>query len=193
MSDSWRSRTGPLIILGGVSWLLLLGFGLAGVVLDFDPSVGLWGLQFWGLALVTALMIVGATLGLLTLDHGRVARMGLKLFAVGAVVAAIFPALSLAGQGDWAWRLVAIGYIMAVVGWMAFAVPNLRSQALPRWNWLPLLIGLIPVAGAVFISLSDWVLAIGAGLFGVAWLLLGYAVWSADGVPAGGTTGKPQA
>ena len=76
---------------------------------------------------------------------------------------------------------------------MAFAIPNLRSQALPRWNQLPLLIGLIPVAGAVFIGLSDWVLAIGAVLFGVAWLLLGYAVWPADGVPAGGTTEKPQA
>ncbi len=58
---------------------------------------------------------------------------------------------------------------------------------------MPLLIGLIPVAGAVFIGLSDWVLAIGAVLFGVAWLLLGYAVWPADGVPAGGTTEKPQA
>ena len=92
-----------------------------------------------------------------------------------------------------AWRLLAIGYIMAFAGWIAFAVPNLWSQALPRWNRLPLLIGLIPVAGAVFIYLSDWVLAIGAGLFGVAWLLLGYAVWSAEGVPAGGTTETPQA
>ena len=44
----------------------------------------------------------------------------------------------------------------------------------------------------VFISLSHWVLAIGAVLFSVAWLLLGYAVWSADGVPAGGTAEKPQ-
>ncbi len=180
MSDSWRSRTGPLAILGGVSWLLLVGVGLLAWWFDFDPSVGLWGLLFSGLALVTGAMLVGATLGLLTLDHGRVGRMGLKLFAVGAVLAAIFPALALAGQDEWAWRLVPIGYIMAFVGWMAFAVPNLRSQALPRRNRLPLLIGLIPVAGAVFIGLSDWVLAIGAILFGVAWLLLGYAVSSAE-------------
>ena len=180
--DSWRSRTGPLAILGGVLWLLLVGIGLLAVGFDFDPTVGLWGLLFWGLAVVTAAVILGTTLGLLTLDHGRVGRMGLKLFAAAAVVAAMMPALALAGQGNWAWRLVPIGYIMAFVGWMAFAVPNLWRQALPRWNRLPLLIGLIPVAGAAFLALSDWFLAVGAGLFGIAWLLLGYAVRSANGV-----------
>ena len=35
MSDSWGSRTGPLAILGGVLWLLLVGFGLRAVLLDF--------------------------------------------------------------------------------------------------------------------------------------------------------------
>ena len=134
--DSWRSRTGPLAILGGVLWLLLVGIGLLAVGFDFDPTVGLWGLLFWGLAVVTAAVILGTTLGLLTLDHGRVGRMGLKLFAAAAVVAAMMPALALAGQGNWAWRLVPIGYIMAFVGWMAFAVPNLWRQALPRWNRL---------------------------------------------------------
>ena len=193
MSDSWRSRTGPLAILGGVLWLLLVAIGLLAVGFDFDPTVGLWGLLFSGLVLATMLLILGTTLGLLTLDHTRVGRMGLKLFAVAAVVAAMFPPLTMAGQGDWAWRLVPIAYIMAFVGWMAFAVPNLRSQALPRWNRLPLLIGLIPVAGAVLLELSDWVLAIGAGLFGVAWLLLGYAVRSSDGMTAGATNERPWA
>ena len=41
MSDSWGPRTGPLAILGGVLWLLLVGFGVVAVLLDFDPSIGL--------------------------------------------------------------------------------------------------------------------------------------------------------
>ena len=42
---------------------------------------------------------------------------------------------------------------------------------------------------AVFIGLGDWLQAIGAVLFGVAWLLLGYAVWSAGDATAGSATG----
>ena len=182
MNNQWKARTGPLARLGGVLWLLLVGLGILMVVLDLDPAVGLWGLLFSGLVLVTVLTIVGTTVGLLTLDHTRVGRMGLKLFAAGTVVAAIYPPLALIGQDEGVWMLVPLGYVMAFAGWMAFAVVNLRSQALPRWNRLPLLIGLIPVVGAVLLGLTDWVLAIGAGLFGVAWLLLGYAVRSADGV-----------
>ncbi len=186
-----RALTGTGVLLSGVLWLLLFGVGVAmhRLRLDFDPPVAEspipW--MFFGLTVVTMVVFMGAVAGLHGLPgHRPIARLGLKAFIVGAGLAALMAVVALVDVAWWS-RLLPPALAVAFLGWMTFAIANLKPSifsrwapgVLPRWNAVPVLIGLVPV---IFIelaafSLGSWVFPTGVVVFGLAWLLLGYAVW----------------
>ncbi len=180
------SKAGPITVLSGVLVALLVAFIL--VTVQIFPGEGELPrpleILFWTLAAATGLVGMATVLGLLALErNGRAARLGLWGFMAGAGVGVVVAVLAIVrAPGPW-WLLLAPAYLMAFVGWMTFAVINLRARALPRWNGLPLVVGMIPVG----ITALEWndvgsqslVLSTGIVVFAAGWLLLGYAVWKA--------------
>ncbi len=89
-------------------------------------------------------------------------------------------------QGGFGLWLLAV--LIQTVGMTLFGLALMRANALPRWNGLPVLIGLLLLATAVFQSFvfdtSDgslvWSLIyISASVpYSLCWILLGYTVWS---------------
>jgi len=166
---SARRLMGPAAIAGGVLWLLQWWF----VGEQRSTSSPIFG----GLAIIQMLLLLAVLRGLYKLERsGRFGRMGLIIASVGVglMVAAflVSPLRSLAG---WAWF---IGVPALAGGWLLFGVANLRTKALPRWNRLPLSVGLVPV----LISISHdaigigWTLPVGSTMLGLGWVLLGYVL-----------------
>lgn len=184
------SRAGPITVLSGVMVALLVAFILVTVRIfpgdgDLPRPIEI---LFWSLAVITGLIGMATVLGLLALErNGRVARTGLWVFMVGVGVGVVTAVLAIVrAPGPW-WLLLGVAYILVFAGWMTFAVTNLWARALPRWNGLPIAIGLIPVVVAVLdaadVGSQSLVLSAAIVFFAASWLLLGYAVWRESDQP----------
>ena len=152
---------GPLTILVGAVWLLpsigeivrLTGLGIPEMVWVF------WSIPFF-LSFVPLLFALIGTRLRFHQDAGVLGRLGLALSVAGGagVIVSVLANILLSGgapevdQRRWL-NYAAVFCLLSIrTGYILFGIDALRYRLLPRWNLLPLLVGL-----TVVLSLSlDW-------------------------------------
>lgn len=170
MKVSAKRLMGSAAIVGGVLWLAQWWFD--------GPLGSLSSPIFWVLAVIQVLLLLGVLRGLYTLVRSEwFGKMGLFVASVGAMLMAVaFLLVPLPNAAGWVWF---IGVPALTGGWLLFGVANLKSRALPRWNALPLIVGLVPVLISILHDVAGigWTLPAGSMMLGVGWVLLGYVLW----------------
>ena len=125
------------------------------------------------------LLLVGGLVGLHARQSGRCGKLeglekaGFFLAAIGATVAAVSNFAE-----DWlhiplmGWVFIASIFSL-LIGVLLLAIATLAANVLPRWYGWTLLVGLLGLL------LNDHLLPDGGGLmlFGLVWLVFGYALW----------------
>jgi hypothetical protein len=180
--SSTLARQGGLAAM--VAGLLLAVKGAAIVATDYDPSF------VPPATLLFALGMVGL--------HARLPGGGGPLGAAGVVLAwvavgtsavnLVALALSIPAPADPdAPALLGITYMLAflgiLIGLLALGIATLRTRAWPSpWSAVPLAVGVVwfPLQGIGF-AISD---GVGLVLGGLAWVPLGYALWSRSATPS---------
>jgi hypothetical protein len=149
-------------------------YGAQGVILLFEPRTGVWLRVVYALFAAAVVLTAVALRGLHACERRRDGRLGLTGFylssiglgflAVSALVRAVFGRELLD-------VVFALGFLLAIIGYLLLAVAFHRAAVLPRWS-APL-----PLLGAVgAVVLQD---KHGAGVvMGVVWVLLGLVVTS---------------
>lgn len=171
----WAKRLmGPAAVLGGVLWLAQWW--------SSGPLGSQSSPMFWFVAIIQLLLLLGVLRGLYTFRRfGRLGKMSLLVASVGAILMAVaFPLVLWPKVAGWVWF---IGVPALTRGWVLFGVANLKSKALPRWNALPLILGLVPILISI---LHDWIgigwtVPVGSTMLGLGWVLLGYLLWLGAG------------
>ncbi len=134
--------------------LLLLLVGMAGLRVRYAPRSGRLGKGGFALALVgLALMLVGNVV---------------EFWVAGGVRDQMTTA-DLIG-----WITYSLGYLLLAVGLVLLGVGSLRGKIFPRWNGVPLLIGVLVLPMYVTVTGGMSVGAVLSVLFGLGWVVLGY-------------------
>lgn len=186
-----------LIRLGGLAAILagLLCFvGYVGMAELLPPMMSnLGGHVVLGSA---GLMTLLALVGVLSRDAGRSARLGAAGYVLSISGVTVFSAGNLAegvGQAELGAVLFGAGLMVLTVGVGQLGFGVWRARVLPAWAVWPLIFGwvcFLPVAnspvvfGFAFCALS----LLAAGMLGVGWVTVGYALWSGRG-PRRGSPG----
>ncbi len=141
------------------------------------------------LMLLSLLLFVAGAAGLLVLAQrlGRVGRMGKAGIVIGAVgvavlvVAGLIQALFFDGDFPLMPYFVIPGVLALIVGFVLLGIAILRAGVLPRWVAVLIIVGALAMLGAneqtarVLLMIP----------FGVAWVAVGYVLWSGVGAPTG--------
>lgn len=135
------------------------------------------------------LFFLAAILGLHSLCRGRTGALGragaaLILLSLMSTFAGM---LSLA-YADALWILVFVGLLGTFVGFVLFGVAVIRVGLLGRWSFMPLVVGVLGLASAFNGEPAYSRIGYSAGmvlwiLFALAWVLLGYGLWSRQRQP----------
>ena len=141
------------------------------------------------LMLLSLMLFVAGTAGLVVLARrfGRFVKMGnagVVIGAVGAlllVIAGLVQALFFGGDFPLMPYFVVPGVLALLAGFVLLAVAVLRSGVLPRWAALLLLVGALAMLGFN----EQTARALMAIPLGVAWVAVGYVLWSGVGAPTG--------
>ena len=166
MSSADLVRWGGLAAIG--AGVLAIAYGLLGLATGKGDEPGPLDIL---VILAQALEVVGL-LGFHALqgrNYGRIGRAGLYTTIAALVLFELLLVASLFGGDvglDW---LVAVGVLGLLVGLVLYGAATLQARVLPRWCGI-LFIILMPVG----ILLGDLQPIWG----GLAWLALGYALWS---------------
>ena len=190
MSSSKLIRWGGLAgILAG----LLYFVGYAGMVELLLPIMSnLGGHVVFGLA---GLATLPTLVGVLARDVGRSARLGTVGYVLSFAGVTVFSVGNLA-EGVFAVEfgvvLFGVGLMILTVGVVVLSLGVRRGKVLPAWAVWPLVVGwaaFLPVANSpVVFGFAFFVLSLlGAGMLGVGWVAVGYALWS----ERGGLAGQP--
>jgi len=175
-----RRHPQPIRLLGGLTGLV---GGLAWVF-NLNQQAWLDDSAFFILILLPAFFFSLAAAGLAAVSPpGRLSGFGLWLSVLGAGAMSVAGVLSDWFRIDAGWFLLMIGILSHTIGLLLFGIANLRTRALPRWNGLPLLIGLfgglVPiVAGILLGENADWPLMMLFGVLGGGWGLLAWQLLS---------------
>ncbi len=145
---------------------------IQGVILLFEPRSGGWLYVVYSLFAAAVVLTFLALRGLHAWQRGRDGRFGLTGFyisSIGLGFLAVTALVRIASGREPLDVLFALGFLLAIVGYLLFGVASLRAAMLPRWS-APL-----PLLGAIgAIVLQD---KHGAGiLMGVVWALLGFVL-----------------
>jgi hypothetical protein len=145
---------------------------IQGVILLFEPRSGGWLYVVYSLFAAAVVLTFLALRGLHALQRGRDGRLGVTGFyisSIGLGFLAVTALVRIASGREPLDALFALGFLLAIVGYLLFGVASLRAAMLPRWS-APL-----PLLGAIgAIVLQD---KHGAGiLMGVVWALLGFVL-----------------
>ena len=148
---------------------------LGGVVFVVDGLLGLIDkdAQYLDAIFVVALLLVIMGLvGFHTLQEGNYGRIGRAGFytVVIATLAQILGLVVLLSGSAVLERLIPIGSLAVLVGFVLYGAATLQAKVLPRWCGIGFIIGL-PVTIA---QGEVW----GFVVFGLLWLALGYVLWS---------------
>jgi hypothetical protein len=164
---------------------LLYFVGYAGMAELLRPMMSNLGghvvLGSAGLATLLALV------GVLARDAGRSTRLGTAGYILSFVGVAEFSVGNLA-EGVWLAEelgvvLFGMGLMILTVGVVLLSYGVRRAKVLPAWAMWPLAIGwaaFLPVANSPAVFGFDFFLAslLGAGMLGIGWVTVGYALWS---------------
>lgn len=133
-----------LLIAGG----LLLCFGsLAELQPGWNyPLRGIY--QIFGFAFVPAIVLISlGTIGLLLKYQVKVGNVGkLALFgaAGGVLVIVAYIILVLITNEENLWNMFIGGFLLHAASMIIFGLTAIGVRPLPRWNWLPIVIGVTP-------------------------------------------------
>ena len=110
--------------------------------------------------------------------------MGIFIGAVGAavlVIATLIQAIFFVGTSPLMPQFVIPGLLAMVVGFLLVGIAILRSEVLPRWVAVLIIVGALAMLGAneqtarVLLMIP----------LGVAWVAVGYVLWAGVGAPTG--------
>jgi hypothetical protein len=165
---------------------LLYFVGYAGMAELLRPMMSnLGGHVVLGLAGLANLF---SLVGVLARDAGRSARLGRAGYALSFVGAAVFSVGNLA-EGlfmmEFGVVLFRVGLMILTVGVVVLGLGLRRAKVLPAWAVWPLVVGwaaFLPVANSPAVFGFDFFVAslLGAGVLGVGWVAVGYALWSGE-------------
>ncbi len=144
------------------------------------------------LMLLSLLLFVAGAAGLLVLARrlGRFGRMGNAALIIGAVgvallvVAGLIQALFFGGNFPLMPYFVIPGVLALIVGFVLLGIAVLRAGMLPRWVAVLFIVGALAMLG---FNEQTW-RTLMAIPFGVAWVAVGYVLWSEVGAPTGRPT-----
>jgi hypothetical protein len=182
-NDTLTRYSGSLLMLGGLSW------AFAGVS-QLQPGShynfqGIYMLSF--MLYIPAMLLCGV--GLLGLRSryntalGPVGKLTLTLAIIGGIAGGIsFFIMPFLGEAGWG--MFMLGILLHYLSLIAFGLTTLRSRALPIGNWLPILMGAMPLLSFAFSAViyegevfgplwPEFVLMV---VGGVAWIALGYGI-----------------
>ena len=174
---------GLAAVVGGVLFLAfpLLGYGLAGFTHPFFYRVE-EALLF--LMVVALVLVPVGMVGFHAFQRQSYGRIGLAGFWL-VVIASFVVAAGVADYFIWGDVLQELppvwlvwGVLGLLVGFLLYGMATLQAGMLPRWCGVAF-IAALPVALALSGQLS---FASMFGVFGLAWLALGYALWTRRGV-----------
>lgn len=144
LSQFLRRFSGVLLIAGG----LLLCFGS---LAELQPG---WNYplrdiyQIFGFALVPAMVLISlGTIGLLLKYQVKVGSVGkLALFgaACGVLVITANFIIVLITNAENLWNMFLGGLLLHAASLIVFGLTAIGVRPLPRWNWLPIVIGAMP-------------------------------------------------
>jgi hypothetical protein len=146
--------------------------------------------RFYG---ATALFIfVGYLAGLLALHALQASRAGgLEKWGFGvALVGSVLLVVGLisafwVGAVDFSYLAFLVpGQLVMLVGWTLFGIGTLRAKVAPRLGAWLLIVGGLPGFIVIALVLGQHN-SMGWLLVALAWIVLGYALWSAREIPAG--------
>jgi hypothetical protein len=170
MSSKWIRRSGLAAMIGGVA------FAIDGVlVLTVDAA---WTNVVY---LCAALLMLVGLAGLHALQrrgYGLLGRVGFWTAAVASVGQVLGLLVYLTGSDVLNWLIFPVGFLVVPVGLVLYGIATLRAKMLPRLYGLGLIF-VPPIA----VVLGDY----GGVLFGLLWVVLGYALLvRKDRAPEGG-------
>jgi len=144
-------------------------FGVEGVILLFEPRADGWYYVAYSLFVAALLLTLVVLAGLHLWHRGRdgwLGRAGFYVSALGLSCLSVTAVVRIASGREIFDVLFALGFLLAIVGFLLFGVAILKTRLLPAWS-APL-----PFVGAFgAILLQD---KHGAGvLMGVVWALVG--------------------
>jgi hypothetical protein len=180
---------GPFVLLAGHSLLYLLGLPDRDYLALYIPS----GVSVMVAFLLVPVGMVGFHI-LQRHSYGRAALIGFWLVVVGSLVVVLGGVVffTLGEAGDFlqatpplVWVVLGllglvVGLVSLVVGFGLYGVATLEAKVLPRWCGVAFIVAL-PVALGMSISLHFASMFL---VFGLAWLALGYALWTRRGASA---------
>jgi hypothetical protein len=146
------------------------------------------------LALLSLVLFVVGAAGLVVLARrsghfGRLGNAGVVIGAFGAMVLAmvgLIQALFFGGDFPLMPGFVIPGVLALIMGFLLLGVAILRTGVLPRWIAVLFIVGALAMLG---FNEQTW-RTLMAVPFGVAWVAVGYALWSGVGAPAGRPTAR---
>jgi len=184
---------GPLTILVGALWLLssLGAIAFQTGVLGDEGLVGLFSIPFFLSFVPLFFALIGTRLRFHP-SAGGLGRLGLALSVAGGagVIVSVLASIVLGGAAPEAAQSLWLNYAAAIcvlsirIGYILFGVEALRARPLPRWNGLPLLVGLTVVLSLPFewfgvpaLVPVQWVTPfLHFAVSGAGWVLLGLAM-----------------
>ena len=208
MTTLRRTRSSALAAIAG--GILFFGLETLGIVHDFwNSPIGVLTYENYNrLRTIPFLLLLMSWLGFAigrSRTASRFARVsssivsgGLTLVAAGNIVEfwliflfqSRYVPFRQGGPNAWpgaaiGWMLFLLGCLVLLVGLVLFGIATLRAKVLPRWNGVPLLMGLSSLLGIASAALGPRIglpsLAGGMMLFaaiGLGWVVLGYIHWS---------------
>ena len=184
MSRFQRARLASQICLVGGTLQIVYGL----LAIPFSPSTAYvntlgWDEALW--ALINGGMI-GAIVGLLTLDvaHPRwLARVGATLTILGNLIrigAAFWNFVDRTAVADASTTpFIVLSVFLLIIGLAILGITTLLGKRLNGWQaWSPLFVGVFALVTAVVFPINLYLHFILLGLWGLPWLLVGYAVYT---------------
>jgi hypothetical protein len=182
MSSADLIRWGALgDVLAGVAWVVS---GLISLVVPGQGTEEIGSSTYYLLETILCIAAVGMLGGLAGLHASQAASYGqlgaVSFYAafIGSALILISTAATILAGREVLNFLFALGYL-GTLGLVFLGVATLRARVLPQWCGVLLIVAVFGIP--IYFALGDYG---GAMLYGLVWLVLGYALWSHSGASA---------
>lgn len=129
---------------------------------------------------VVPLLLLSGLAGVYALYRERLATLGQagvtqSCIGLGFLAAGFLGDFALGIEG--AGRVSSFGFLIFTLGMVLLGYATIRSEVFPRWNTLPLVIG-VAVPLDILLGEVYWARVAVSAFFGLCWVLFGYLIWS---------------